>query len=382
MPENSSFGQVSCTARVVPAPRRRAFTLVELLIVIIILAILGSIMLFAMFSSQEAARVAKTRNMISKLHALVMPKYESYMTRRVPIPPFRQAASRGVMAYNRLHALRDLMRMEMPERWSDLEDIAPSLQTASFPSQVTNIPIPSIARSYWRKIVLAHPNANRRLNDDFQGAECLYLIVSLGLDDPDGISQFSENEIGDIDGDGLKEFVDGWNRPISFLRWPAGFDSPLQTRASDEFQNGDPSRPKSDVDQFNPRRIDDLPQPHSQIPSDRKPPFIDQNPPRNNSQRGFAIYPLIYSGGPDQKLDLATGRRNNNIYYHHPNPNFPGQRTPDVPKYIDPYLYLPDDNAPGDISKKWQVGKPNDNDQDGDDNSRDNIHNHDVTNLR
>ncbi len=379
MPENSSFGQVSCTARVVPAYRRRAFTLVELLIVIIILAILGSIMLFAMFSSQEAARAAKTRNMISKLHALVMPKYDSYMTRRVPI---RVSGHRTNMAYVRLHALRDLMRMEMPERWSDLEDIAPSLQTASFPSQVTGIPIPSIARSYWRKIVLAHPNANRRLNDDFQGAECLYLIVSLGLDDPDGISQFSENEIGDIDGDGLKEFVDGWNRPISFLRWPAGFDSPLQTRAFDEFQNGDPSRPKSDVDQFNPRRIDDLPQPHSQIPTDRRPPFMDRNPPPNNSQRGFALYPLIYSGGPDQKLDLATGRRNKNIYYYHPNPGFPDPRTAPTPPYIDPYLYLPDDNAPGDISKKWQVGKPNDNDQDGDDNSRDNIHNHDVANLR
>ena len=149
MPDNFSFGQVLCTARIVPA-RRRAFTLVELLIVIIILAILGSIIMFAMFSSQEAARAAKTRNMIAKLNALIMPKYESYMTRRVPV---RASGARTNMAYVRLHALRDLMRFEMPERWTDLEDIEPP--NPNRPSQVSGIRIP-IGRS----IVLA---TNRRL---------------------------------------------------------------------------------------------------------------------------------------------------------------------------------------------------------------------------
>jgi prepilin-type N-terminal cleavage/methylation domain-containing protein len=374
MPDNSLFGSDLRAQRLVPACARRAFTLVELLLVIIILTILASIILFAMFSSQEAARAAKTRNMISKLNALVMPKYESYMSRRVPL---RATGARAQIAYTRLHGIRDLMRMEMPERWADLEDIVGLLQAPSAPSQVTGIPLPALARTYVRRILTAHPNRPARQRDEWQSAECLYLIVSIGLDEPDAISQFSENEIGDTDKDGLKEFLDGWNRPIRFLRWPAGFDSPLQTRAAEEFANGDPSRPKTDIDQFNSRRIADLP---SNVPNDRKPPFENQTPPRNNSRRGFALYPLIYSGGPDQKFDISSGDNGELIYYYHPHPGPPTSAP--TPKYIDPYLYLADATAPTDLSKKWQVGQPYDNDQDGEDNSRDNIHNHDMSNLR
>ena len=29
--------------------------------------------------------------------------------------------------------------------------------------------------------------------------------------------------IGDTDDDGAPEFLDGWGRPIEFIRWPTGF---------------------------------------------------------------------------------------------------------------------------------------------------------------
>ena len=38
----------------------------------------------------------------------------------------------------------------------------------------------------------------------------------------------------DVDGDGLPEFVDGWGRPISFIRWPAGFRSVLQSLSEND----------------------------------------------------------------------------------------------------------------------------------------------------
>ena len=46
--------------------------------------------------------------------------------------------------------------------------------------------------------------------------------------DPEAREQFNESEIGDVDEDGCPEFIDGWGRPIMFLRWAPGFRSDLQ----------------------------------------------------------------------------------------------------------------------------------------------------------
>ena len=55
---------------------------------------------------------------------------------------------------------------------------------------------------------------------DNAAAECLYMIV---MSIPGAAEQFHASEIGDVDNDGLPEFIDAWGRPIRFLRWPAGF---------------------------------------------------------------------------------------------------------------------------------------------------------------
>ena len=50
-----------------------------------IIAILASIILFALFRAQETAKEQKTRALIAKLDAIIKSKWESYKTRRVPI---------------------------------------------------------------------------------------------------------------------------------------------------------------------------------------------------------------------------------------------------------------------------------------------------------
>lgn len=82
-------------------------------------------------SAQETARESKTKSLISKLNSIIMPKYEAYRTRRVPMlvnppttsdsnyaaymPTYTYEASRA-----RLDMLRDLMRLEMPDHWIDV----------------------------------------------------------------------------------------------------------------------------------------------------------------------------------------------------------------------------------------------------------------------
>src|SRR5688572_11711842 len=99
----------------------RGFTLVELMVVLIIISILASVVMFAMFNAQEAARAAKTKNVITKLNAAIMQRYQSYTTRRVPLSRGPTEANAN-FRFRRLQAVRDLMRMEMPDRWTDVFD--------------------------------------------------------------------------------------------------------------------------------------------------------------------------------------------------------------------------------------------------------------------
>ena len=61
---------------------RRAFTLTELMVSIVIIAILSSVTLYAMASVQTQAQVQRTKAQAAKLHELVMERWESYETRR------------------------------------------------------------------------------------------------------------------------------------------------------------------------------------------------------------------------------------------------------------------------------------------------------------
>lgn len=211
---------------------RRGFTLVELLVVISIVALLSTLMLGALYTAQDAAKTQKTRSTIAKLNTLIMERYESYKTRRVPIT-IPRGTSRAVASRAKLIGLRDLMRLEMPERFTDIDD----LPIATLAPGISGVSIPSVTRAYQRRINAAYalkPPGNPNLDPTKfayknQGAECLYLIIKYGLGDEDSaLDQFQQSEIDDTDGNGLLEFVDAWKRPINFLRWAPGFESELQ----------------------------------------------------------------------------------------------------------------------------------------------------------
>ncbi len=123
------------------------------------------------------------------------------------------------------------MRMEMPDRWSDVDitNTPPLAVPINNPfNPVTSVPVPALTRAYndrYSQAVSALVNPPNKLNineaktkvEENGGPECLYMIVSMG--NPEAMEQFGQDEIGDVDGDGLPEFIDGWGMPISFLRW-------------------------------------------------------------------------------------------------------------------------------------------------------------------
>lgn len=309
--------------RVPPSPfaLRKAITLIELLITISILAILAALILGAANAATESARRARTNTLISKIHALVMEQYQTYKTRRVDVsniraqldqanPPVTGRARGLVMADARLFALRELMRLEMPQRWTDITENGLRSQWLE-PSLIAR---PSLTNIYRRRLERAL-NATNKLSgstntvDDItlhQSAECLYQIVMLATGDGEARAQFGEQEIGDVDGDGLPEFIDGWGNPIQFLRWAPGFV------AQSDLMSGDPN---SDPDPFDPfgrdrRTAFRAPPAAYVVPAlARQVQFMQQRHDAGTEQEpgdAFRLLPLVFSPGPDGESGINT----------------------------------------------------------------------------
>ena len=380
--------------RFVPLLSRRSFTLTELMIVTAIITVLASSTLFALFGVVEQAKEKRTQAQVLKIHALVMQRWETYRSRKVPIliPP---GADIGVRAAIRLHAIRDLMRMELPDRITDLE-----ITPAPFPNPDPTRGVfsslvvrpPSLWQNYRRRAgfdrnlpavnnwpVQTGRPAKFRWSVSHQQAECLYLILAAIQDgDTTALDYFKESEIADTDGDGMPEIVDAWGRPIQFLRWAPGFAT--TAGPDNEVANGpNPGWGVANTDDDQDGVIDnisemgwagsddrsELQDRNSELSPDNFDP-LRRDPRWENSGpflSPFMLYPLVFSAGPDGIYDIAT-EDNRGTVLSYPFTTHPFNSNRVYPN--DPYVLV------GQV----QIGKPFDVAEDGEVNSQDNITNH------
>jgi prepilin-type N-terminal cleavage/methylation domain-containing protein len=100
--------RVSSMQRKRTTATHRAFTLIELMVVIAIIALLAAVVLSALGTATEQAKAQRTRAIINKLDQLVMEKWDSYRTRAVPIT-YSVGDSPRARTTTRLNALRELV---------------------------------------------------------------------------------------------------------------------------------------------------------------------------------------------------------------------------------------------------------------------------------
>jgi hypothetical protein len=263
---------------------RSAVTLIELLVVVGLIGFMAGMVMFALRGAQDDARVARTRGTITKLNEVVLQQWEEYRYRAVdmrmesiriqgfPDTPVTRVPPR-VQAHLRTLALRDTMRMEMPDRVSDLL-FAPTHYSMPDPRSGGNVVFYLRQRAYPHKFGLIYRAlqgaiANSTWSGQFgllplpargleepetdltvqpralfagnlanweaavQPSELLYLIVANSTyGGTSALENFRPSEIGDPDGDGLLEFIDAWGNAIQWIRWPAGYPSDLNRYAN------------------------------------------------------------------------------------------------------------------------------------------------------
>ncbi|MAZ95443.1 MAG: hypothetical protein CMJ73_05375 [Planctomycetaceae bacterium] len=315
--------------------RRRGFTLVELLLVIALIGVLSSVMLVALYAAAQSSKVRRTEQQIERIHSLLMTRWDSYQNRRLPVRLTGNAAQRSM---ERLLLIRELMRLELPDRLSDIGNAPVDSRL------LNNVLWNQYGRSFKPTWTTQH-----------QSAECLYLILaSLREGDRTGLDFFTNDEIGDVDEDGMYEILDGWGKPIAFLRWAPGFSiSPGPDRkwgkaGVDDDSNGT----TDDLSERGWSDSDDLSVSQRNIPFGNKSPdpydLLD-----SDVRNTFALYPLVFSAGPDGDYDTAVD--DNGL------PPAALMTPPNDPFYV--------------MQNGMQIGTPFDNDLDGN-NSFDNITNH------
>lgn len=294
---------------------RRGFTLIELLTVVLVISILASTLLFALYGSVQEAKQERAKVQVQRISELVMSRWDSYRTRAV-----RMSMPAGLNAYPvsaaqaRLWALRDLMRLELPDRKTDVLD-DPMLYTISYAggsaSGTIQIARPSASRTFLRKA-----NAvGAAWTDEYQDSECLYMILgSIRENGTNGLAFLQEGETGDKDGDGMSEVWDPWGNPIAFLRWPCGMAEHPGADMTSGTGDDIPTYSNLQLIMFDASTgnlSDDVYDPFDPLRVDRRAsvamPNLPSPPPSPAPQYhfNFALYPLVASAGADGDLDFV-----------------------------------------------------------------------------
>ncbi len=232
--------------RAAASSRRGGFTLLEILVVVAIISILIALAAVALGRAVTSARAAATRSTISKINAIMEQRRDAFSRLKPPAQRIRDMQSYYGIASPKLAEVvfRKLAYKALfPQRVEDLygADGAPggtgAAQDAPLAAKLPS-PLP------------AHVSS----------AELLYLAVMEGSVLGTGetaTDRFSTSEVADTDGDGLKEFVDGWGRPLYFYRWPTRLIRPAaagsETQPQAIVNPGDPADLQQYRHAVNPR---------------------------------------------------------------------------------------------------------------------------------
>jgi len=226
---------------------RRAFTLVELMIVIGIIACLMSLTFSVMYGLTTQAESEATAATIRKIDGVLQQRIDAF--NRAFKGARADAAANIVrlkLAQQNIHGVRDEVieilakkrsfRFEFPQRMAERYIEEHATTSPKVPGMADSVFI-AIAAPYARDQLIAEGTPNptdaqvlgrvtsnwAKHDNATESAELLYFALtaaaSYGVGAVDN-DRFNEREVADTDEDGLPEFIDAWGQPLRFYRWP------------------------------------------------------------------------------------------------------------------------------------------------------------------
>jgi type II secretory pathway pseudopilin PulG len=326
--------------------RLAAFTLVEVLVVIAITGIIGSMLAVAIRGANRQAQGQRAESQIDRLNMLMLQIYEQETERMPPVPPASATNfSPDQRALMGLMWKREWLRCALPDRREDIRipndptsnhhppvriptatitGVNVDLEDAEIPPDFTSNPSYSPGghcsaavfrhQQYIAQAIGAAKGVTVNDFDDLlnntesdgewtaehQSAECLYMILATRIVNGEpAIDSLRTSEIGDTDEDGMPEVLDAWGRPVGFMRWPAGYSLPLEWQPAR--QSSPPIQLPTDSE---------LAERKTQLGRDVldvifvDPRYHDLNLANHQANDPFPLFPMIISAGNDGVFDL------------------------------------------------------------------------------
>ena len=243
--------------------RRRAFTLVELLLVVSIIAVIASLSVGVLAQAQNDAAIAATRSRITLIEKILEVELEDYEVRRSPVSFAGISSLIGASTLDNsptdktlLHArnlkrmiIADLIRAELPDGSRPDDDgrisqfpsdtllsylamvgvgrqAAASLfptenydtTTGDFDSLLPSVDFWSTWTAYDTRSIGDASILDGIDDEASDKSELLYqILLNIDVDGVPAVDQLAQ-AIGDTDEDGVLEIVDAWGEPL-FLQW-------------------------------------------------------------------------------------------------------------------------------------------------------------------
>ena len=234
---------------------RRAFTLLELLMVVAIIGLMMSMSVVVMLGFMDQAEEEATSATIQKINRLLEQRVEAFdrafkgarkdtASRNMRIlladPDRNGNQGDGIFgvkdAVVEILAKKALYRFEFPQRFEELLLFGdPAISVPGLPQSIylaISAPAARVKLGLPDTTPLTDPAIVAEVATTFaasvsapatESSELLYFALiksgSYGSSSVDS-DRFTENEIRDTDEDGLPEFIDAWGQPLRFYRWP------------------------------------------------------------------------------------------------------------------------------------------------------------------
>jgi prepilin-type N-terminal cleavage/methylation domain-containing protein len=222
--------------------RHRAFTLIELLLVIAVIAILASLSLVVINDANYQSQWNATQNRVNQIDRILKTRLEGYEVRRVPLNNLldyidRSPNNDGRNAQHDVRVLKrriiaDIISAEMPQSLSDVINASNSFPSQPFIDWATGYsdlqaspnPPQGTGNNIWMDLGPQVPAAALRFNVQNQqgqvpddNSELLYIILeTTQFNGIVGTAALGSRAFGDTDGDGFPEVLDVWGNPITF----------------------------------------------------------------------------------------------------------------------------------------------------------------------